>query len=101
MKVEAAYDESTWRSASALTGLVTKEWCSARRSKELQHNNGMHPTAKSVAFMRKTLAIHRFVAAGDAWRWAASPSDGAALLIKARRVAQFLQSGCRVGGRLG
>jgi hypothetical protein len=31
-------------------------------------NNGMHPTANSVTFMRETRAIHRFVAAGDAGR---------------------------------
>jgi hypothetical protein len=31
-------------------------------------NNGMHPTANSVAFMRETPAIQRFVAAGDAGR---------------------------------
>jgi hypothetical protein len=33
-----------------------------------QSNNGMHLTAKSAAFIRKTPAIQRFVAAGDAWR---------------------------------
>jgi hypothetical protein len=31
-------------------------------------NNGMHPTANSVAFIRETPAIQRFVAAGDAGR---------------------------------
>jgi hypothetical protein len=34
----------------------------------LQHNNGMHPTANSVALIRKTPCLFRFVAAGDAWR---------------------------------
>jgi hypothetical protein len=31
-------------------------------------NNGMHPTAKGVAFMRETPANQRLVAAGDAGR---------------------------------
>jgi len=31
-------------------------------------NNGMHPTANSVAFMREVPAIQRFAAAGDAGR---------------------------------
>ena len=35
-------------------------------------NNGMHPTANSVAFIRKTLFLSRLVAAGDAERWASS-----------------------------
>ena len=33
-----------------------------------QHNNGMHPTAKSGTFMRETMLLSRFVAAGDAGR---------------------------------
>ena len=33
-----------------------------------KHNNGMHPTANSAAFMRETPAHQRFVAAGDAGR---------------------------------
>jgi len=33
-----------------------------------QSNNGMHPTANSVAFMRETPANQRFVAARDAGR---------------------------------
>jgi hypothetical protein len=37
-----------------------------------QPNNGMHPTAKSVAFMRETWPLLRFVAAGDAGRSVAS-----------------------------
>ena len=32
-------------------------------------NNGMHPTANSVAFMRETPTNQRFVAAGDAGRY--------------------------------
>ena len=35
-------------------------------------NNGMHPTANSVAFIRETMLFSRPVAAGDAGRWAAS-----------------------------
>jgi len=35
-------------------------------------NNGMHPTANSLAFMRETPAIQRLVAAGDAGRYASS-----------------------------
>jgi hypothetical protein len=36
--------------------------------RKAQSNNGMHPTANSVAFMREALLLSRFVAAGDAWR---------------------------------
>jgi hypothetical protein len=36
------------------------------------HNNGMHPTAKSVNVIRKTCNNHVECAAGDAGRWAAS-----------------------------
>jgi len=37
-----------------------------------QSNNGMHPTANSVNFMRKMAAIQSPVAAGDAGRSVAS-----------------------------
>jgi len=39
-----------------------------RNSNDGQPNNGMHPTANSVALIRETPAIQRFVAAGDAER---------------------------------
>jgi len=49
---------------SAITRLVRKIWRSARRQDALQHNNGMHPTAKSAALIRKTPCLMRCVRGG-------------------------------------
>jgi hypothetical protein len=38
------------------------------------YNNGRHPTANGVDFIRKTYRLHRFDAAGDAGRSTASPT---------------------------
>jgi hypothetical protein len=53
MRVESSHDEGTWQAASAITLLQGSLRRSARRMQELQHNNGMHPTAKGVNSIRK------------------------------------------------
>ena len=40
------------------------------RRRRIQSNNGMHPTANSVDFIRKLIAVGVACAAGDAGRWA-------------------------------
>jgi hypothetical protein len=52
-----------------LPGSAEKQWRSARRSQALQHNNGMHPTANSAAFIRETWCLLVECAAGDAGRY--------------------------------
>jgi hypothetical protein len=51
MQLESTRDQSTWHSASAIALRVERIRRSARRSKELQHNNSFNPTRDSVAFM--------------------------------------------------
>jgi len=49
-------------------GSTEKQWRSARRNKELQHNNGMHPTGHSANVMRKIECFSQCFPAGDAGR---------------------------------
>jgi hypothetical protein len=51
MRVELARDESTWHFQSAIMLQVAIINRSARRTKELQHNNSFNPTRDSMAFM--------------------------------------------------
>jgi len=51
-RVESTPHASTWDSMSAIGLPQGKLRRSARRMGALQHNNGMHPTAKGAAFMR-------------------------------------------------
>ena len=64
VRVESTHYAGTWHSASALTQLKGNRSRSARRSKELQHNNGLHPTANSAAFIRETPCLMRCVRGG-------------------------------------
>jgi len=71
MRVESTQEESTWHWASAIRLLQGRLRRSARRTKELQHNNGMHPTANSAALIENLNGFGVECAAGDAGRWAA------------------------------
>ncbi len=59
MPMEFIHDEHTWHSASAIMRQVKIRRRSARRNDALRHNNGMHPTANSVVFIRKTWMVSR------------------------------------------
>ena len=69
MRVECTHDERTWQAASALTRLKERDRVRRGGKSALRHNNGMHPTAKGVAFIRKTPCLMRLCAAGDAGRY--------------------------------
>jgi hypothetical protein len=64
MRVESTPVESTWHSASAIRLAQGKLGRSARRKNALQHNNGMHPTANSVIFIRETPCLIRCARGG-------------------------------------
>ena len=57
MRVESTQEESTWHSASAIRLPLQCLRRSARRNNALQHNNGMHPTANSVALISRDLSL--------------------------------------------
>jgi len=52
-------------------GSSEKRLGSARRKDALQHNNGMHPTANSAAFIGNLNGFEVVLAAGDAERYVA------------------------------
>ena len=58
---ESTPDESKWHAALALTRLKERDGVRRGGKNALQHNNGMHPTASSAAFIRKTPCLMRCV----------------------------------------
>ncbi len=59
MRVESTPVERSWHWASAIRLAQGKLRRSARRNDALRHNNGMHPTANSVNFIRETPCLFR------------------------------------------
>jgi hypothetical protein len=53
-------------------GSAERQGRSARRSGELRHNNGMHPTGMSIDVIRKVGCLSQCFPAGDAGRSVAS-----------------------------
>jgi hypothetical protein len=64
VRVESAHDESTRHGASALTRLKERGRVRRGGAGSYQHNNGLHPTAKSVNVIRQLEGLIRCVRGG-------------------------------------